>query len=644
MKEKHLEALLKEERVFSPSEEFSQQAVIQDPSIYDQGQDYLSFWEEQAKNLSWFSPWEKTLQWNPPFAQWFINGKLNASYNCLDRHLNDWHRNKAALIFEGEMGDSQVLTYQDLHREVCKFANVLKSLGVKKGDPVTIYLPMIPEAIIAMLACARIGAPHSVVFGGFSYNFLRDRVQEVQSKVVITADGGFRRGKTIPLKVNTDLALSDVDCVNNVIVVEHTKEKVHMEEGWDLWYHEEMAKAPRICPPEPMDSEDTLFILYTSGTTGEPKGVVHSTGGYLTGVSTTHRWIFDLKEEDVYWCAEDIGWITGHSYVVYGPLANGATVLIYEGSPEYPHRGRYWEIIEKYQVSIFYTSPTAIRTFMKWGPYYPQKRDLSSLRLLGSVGEPINPEAWVWFHKYIGSGKCPIVDTWWQTETGMIMLTPLPGITNLKPGSCTVPFPGVKLEIVDKNGDPVPYGEGGYLVIKEPWPAMFRNIYGDPEFLQKTYFEHWPGVYFTGDGAKWDKDGYFWVLGRVDDVINVSGRRLGTMEVESALVDHPLVAEAACVGIKHELKGQALVAFVVMKEGVQGTPGLGDNLKNHVVKKIGALARPDDIHFTTELPKTRSGKILRHILRDIAEGKTIGDTTIVADSSVVNSLQSNYRR
>lgn len=644
MKEKHLEALLKEERVFSPAKEFSQQAVIQDPGVYDQGQDYLSFWDEQAKNLSWFSPWEKTLQWNPPFAQWFINGKLNASYNCLDRHLNDWHRNKAALIFEGETGDSRVLTYQDLHREVCKFANVLKSLGVEKGDTVTIYLPMIPEAVIAMLACARIGAPHSVVFGGFSYSFLRDRIQEVQSKVVITADGGFRRGKTIPLKLNTDLALSDLDCVKHVIVVERTKEKVHMEEERDLWYHEEMAKAPLTCPPEPMDSEDTLFILYTSGTTGKPKGVVHSTGGYLTGVSTTHRWIFDLKEEDVYWCAEDIGWITGHSYVLYGPLANGATVLIYEGSPEYPHRGRYWEIIEKYRVSIFYTSPTAIRTFMKWGPYYPQKRDLSSLRLLGSVGEPINPEAWVWFHKYIGGGRCPIVDTWWQTETGMIMLSPLPGLTDLKPGSCTVPFPGVKMEVVDKNGDPVPHGEGGYLVIKEPWPAMFRNIYGDPDFLQKTYFDHWPGVYFTGDGAKWDKDGYFWVLGRVDDVINVSGRRLGTMEVESALVAHPLVAEAACVGIKHELKGQALVAFVVMKEGVQGTPGLGDNLKNHVVKKIGALARPDDIHFTTELPKTRSGKILRHLLRDIAEGKTIGDTTIVADSSVVNSLQSNYRR
>ncbi len=643
MKEKHLEALLKEERIFPPSDEFRQQAVVQNSNIYDQGQDSVTFWEEQAKNLSWFSPWEKTLQWDPPFAQWFINGKLNASYNCLDRHLNDWHRNKAAIIFEGEMGDSRVLTYQDLHREVSKFANVLKASGVEKGDRVTIYLPMIPEAVIAMLACARVGAPHSVVFGGFSSDSLRDRVRDAQAKVVITADGSFRRGSTIPLKDNTDIALADVDCVNHVIVVERTKQDIQMQPGRDLWYHEEMEKASANCPAEPMDAEDTLFILYTSGTTGKPKGVVHTTGGYMTGVSTTHRWVFDLKEEDVFWCTADIGWITGHSYVVYGPLANGATVLIYEGSPDYHNRDRFWEIVEKYRVTIFYTAPTAIRTFMKWGPKYPQGRDLSSLRLLGTVGEPINPEAWVWYHKYIGGGKCPVVDTWWQTETGMIMLTPLPGITDLKPGSCTVPFPGVKVDVVDKEGNPVPLGSGGYLAIKEPWPAMLRNVYGDPERFQKTYFDNWPGVYFPGDGAKWDEDGYFWVLGRVDDVINVSGHRIGTMEVESALVDHPLVAEAACIGKQHDVKGQALAAFVTLKEGVQVTSELEDTLKKHVATKIGALARPDDIHFTAELPKTRSGKIMRRLLRDIAEGRAIGDTTTLADSSVVNLLKSNYQ-
>ncbi|EHL07844.1 acetate--CoA ligase [Desulfitobacterium hafniense DP7] len=642
MEEKNLEALLEEDRQFVPSEEFHKNALIQSADIYEQGQS-LGFWEEQAKQLSWLSPWEKTLEWNPPFAQWFVGGKLNASANCLDRHLQDWHRNKAAIIFEGENGDSQVLTYQDLHREVSKFANVLKANGVSKGDRVTIYLPMIPEAVIAMLACARIGAPHSVVFGGFSSEALRDRVIDAQAKAVITSDGSFRRGNTIPLKDNTDIALDGVDCVEHVFVIQRTKQTVQMKEERDLWYHEEMAKASPVCPAEPMDAEDMLFILYTSGTTGKPKGVVHTTGGYMVGVSTTHRWVFDLKEEDVYWCTADVGWITGHSYIVYGPLANGATVLMYEGSPDYPNRDRFWEIVEKYKVTILYTAPTAIRTFMKWGPQYPQSRDLSSLRLLGSVGEPINPEAWMWYYKYIGGERCPIVDTWWQTETGMIMMTPLPGITSLKPGSCTVPFPGVRIEVVDSAGHPVPKGGGGYLAIKEPWPAMLRNIYGDPARFERTYFGNWPGVYFPGDGAKWDKDGYFWILGRVDDVINVSGHRIGTMEVESALVDHPSVAEAAVIGKNHEVKGQALACFVTLKEGIEITPDLEDELKKHVAKKIGTLARPDDIFFTAELPKTRSGKIMRRLLRDIAEGRAIGDTTTLADASVVNTLKANYQ-
>lgn len=643
MQENNLEALLEEDRLFTPSKEFNKNAIIQSADIYEQGQNHLSFWEEQAKTLSWFSPWEKTLEWNPPFAQWYTNGKLNASYNCLDRHLTDWHRNKAAIIFEGENGDSQVLTYQDLHREVSKFANVLKANGVQKGDRVTIYLPMIPEAVISMLACARIGAPHSVVFGGFSSEALRDRVIDAQAKAVITSDGSFRRGSTIPLKDNTDTALDGVDCVEHVFVIQRTQQTVQMKEGRDLWYHEEMKKAFLDCPAEPMDAEDMLFILYTSGTTGKPKGVVHTTGGYMVGVSTTHRWVFDLKEEDVYWCTADVGWITGHSYIVYGPLANGATVMLYEGSPDYPQRDRFWEIVEKYKVTILYTAPTAIRTFMKWGPQYPQSRDLSSLRLLGSVGEPINPEAWMWYHKYIGGERCPIVDTWWQTETGMIMMTPLPGTTALKPGSCTVPFPGVKIEVVDSSGNTVPKGSGGYLAIREPWPAMLRNIYGDPERFERTYFGNWPGVYFPGDGAKWDKDGYFWILGRVDDVINVSGHRIGTMEVESALVDHPSVAEAAVIGKNHEVKGQALSCFVTLKEGIEITPGLEDELKKHVAKKIGALARPDDIFFTAELPKTRSGKIMRRLLRDIAEGRAIGDTTTLADASVVNTLKANYQ-
>lgn len=643
MTAERFEALLNESRLFKPPEEFRAQAIVQSAEIYESAeQDRLGFWTKQAERLTWFEPWSKVLDWQPPFAKWFIDGKLNAAYNCLDRHLTGWRRNKAAIIFEGESGDSRILTYQDLHREVSQFANVLKSLGVKKGDRVTIYLPMIPEAAIAMLACARIGAPHSVVFGGFSAEALRDRIIDAQAKVVITADGSFRRGSIISLKANVDIAVESADCVEHIVVVNRTNTAINMKENRDIWYHEAMEKASLTCPAEAMDSEDMLFILYTSGTTGKPKGVVHTTGGYLVGTSTTHAWIFDIKEEDVYWCTADVGWITGHSYIVYGPLANGATVVMFEGTPDYPAKDRFWQIIEKYRVTILYTAPTAIRTFMKWGPSYPESRDLSSLRLLGTVGEPINPEAWMWYHRYIGKEQCPIVDTWWQTETGMIMMSPLPGITGLKPGSCTLQFPGIKVEIVDQNGEPVPKGSGGYLVVKEPWPAMLRTVYGDPERYEKTYWSNWPGIYFTGDGAKWDEDGYFWVLGRVDDVINVSGHRIGTAEIESALVDHSSVAEAACIGKTHEVKGQAVSAFVTLKEGTEIYAGLIDELKAHVAKKIGALARPDDIFFTAELPKTRSGKIMRRLLRDIAEGRALGDTTTLSDASVLNELKKKY--
>ncbi len=643
MGEEQLEVLFEETRLFQPPEEFRAQANVQSAGVYEEAAaDSAGFWARQAERLTWFEPWSKVLEWNPPFAQWFVGGKLNAAYNCLDRHLDGWRRNKAAIVFEGEKGDSRVLTYQDLHREVSQFANVLKSLGVQKGDRVTIYLPMIPEAAIAMLACARIGAPHSVVFGGFSAEALRDRIDDAQAKVVITSDGSFRRGSVVPLKANADNALKQVQCVEHVVVVKRTGIDVEMQDGRDVWYHEAMENASANCPAEPMDAEDMLYILYTSGTTGKPKGVVHTTGGYMVGVTATHQMIFDIKEEDVYWCTADVGWVTGHSYIVYGPLANGATVLMYEGTPDYPNKDRFWQIVEKYRVTILYTAPTAIRTFMKWGTKYPESRDLSSLRLLGTVGEPINPEAWMWYYKNIGLERCPIVDTWWQTETGMVMMTPLPGITALKPGSATVPFPGVNVEVVDKDGQPVPKGSGGYLVIREPWPAMLRTVYGDPDRYVSTYWSRWQGIYFTGDGAKWDEDGYFWVMGRVDDVINVSGHRIGTAEVESALVDHPAVAEAACIGKTHEVKGQAVAAFVTLKEGVDVQAGFVDELKGHVAKKIGALARPDDIFFTAELPKTRSGKIMRRLLRDIAEGRALGDTTTLADAGVVNQLKEKY--
>ncbi len=638
-----LEALLQEDRVFAPSGEFAAQANVRDNSLYEMAQtDREQFWAQMAGRLDWFRKWDRVLEWTPPFAKWFINGKLNVCYNCVDRHLNTWRKTKAALIWEGEPGDDRVLTYQDLYREVTKFANVLKKLGVKRGDRVTIYLGMIPELPISMLACSRIGAVHSVVFGGFSAESLADRINDCQATLVITADGGWRRGNIVPLKQNCDAALANCPSVEKVIMVKRTGQAVNFVEDRDFWYHELMKDAPIGCEPEHMDAEDPLYILYTSGSTGKPKGVLHTTGGYLTGVTATHHYIFDIKDSDIFWCTADIGWVTGHSYIVYGPLANGCTSVMYEGSPDWPERDRFWAIIEKFRVNILYTAPTAIRAFMKWGTEWPERRDLSSLRLLGTVGEPINPEAWMWYHKYIGGERCPIVDTWWQTETGMILISPLPGVTPTKPGSATVPFPGVEAEVWDSSGKPVPKGSGGYLVLTSPWPAMLRTVYGDPDRYVAQYFSRFENTYFTGDGAKWDSDGYFWIMGRVDDVINVSGHRLGTMEIESALVDHPTVAEAAVIGKTHELKGQAVAAFVTLKEGVEGTEELKNEIKAHVARKIGALARPDDLYFTAELPKTRSGKIMRRLLRDIAEGRALGDTTTLADPTVVAGLKERY--
>lgn len=636
--------LLKEKRTFSPSKGFKEKALVNSESVYNKAKkNREAFWEDFAEELDWFKKWRKVLDWKPPHVKWFIGGKLNVSYNCIDRHVNTARRNKAAIIWEGEPGDSCVLTYWDLYREVNKFANVLKNLGVKKGDRVTIYLPMIPELPIAMLACARIGAPHNVVFGGFSADSLRDRIKDAQAKILITSDGGYRRGAVVPLKKNADEALSDTSTIKNVVVVKRVgnKANIEMKEERDLWWHDLMKDASPYYAPEEMDSEDMLYILYTSGTTGKPKGIVHTTGGYLVGVYATTKWVFDLKEEDTYWCTADIGWVTGHSYIVYGPLANGATSVMYEGAPDYPDKDRFWDIVEKYGVTVFYTAPTAIRAFMRWGERHPRSHDLSTLRLLGSVGEPINPEAWVWYYVNIGNKRCPVVDTWWQTETGMILITPLPGVTVLKPGSATKPFPGVEADIVDENGKSVKEGSG-YLVLKSPWPAMLRTIYGDPERYVQQYWSRFPDIYFTGDGAKRDKDGYFWLLGRVDDVMNIAGHRVSTMEVESALVDHKSVAEAAVIGKADDMKGQAIAAFVTLKEGVDSTSELIDELRKHVAKKIGPIARPDDIIFTAELPKTRSGKIMRRLLRDIAEGKVLGDTTTLADPTVVNQLKNKY--
>ena len=639
-------ALLNEDREFPPSPEWKKSANITDPSVYGRAAaDPESFWAEFAKELEWIQPWEEVLRWMPPYAQWFIGGKLNASANCLDRHIRTERRNKAAIIWEGEPGDRRTLTYWDLYREVSAFANVLKSLGVKRGDRVAIYLPLIPELPIAMLACARIGAVHSVVFGGFSAESLRDRINDAEASLLVTADGGFRRGQIVPLKQMADEALRGTPSIKNVIIVRRhpgTPMPIDIQEGRDHWYHRLMQHAPRVCDPEPMNSEDNLYILYTSGTTGKPKGIVHTTAGYLVGTYATTKWVFDLKDDDVYWCTADIGWVTGHSYVVYGPLSNGATVVMYEGAPDWPQKDRFWELIERYGVTIFYTAPTAIRAFMRWGTEWPAKRDLSTLRLLGSVGEPINPEAWIWYHDNIGRQRCPIVDTWWQTETGMIMVTPLPGLISTKPGSATRPFPGITVEIRDAAGNQVENG-GGLLAITKPWPSMLRAIYGDPERFVNLYFRKWAdGVYFTGDGARRDDDGFYWLLGRVDDVLNVAGHRIGSMEVESALVDHPRVAEAAVVGRPHDIKGQAIAAFVTVKEGVQASLGLADELKAHVVRKIGGIARPDQILFAADLPKTRSGKIMRRLLRDIAGGKTLGDTTTLADPAVVARLKSEY--
>lgn len=642
--DKLLDSFLFDEKTFYPSEEFAKQANVNDPRIYqDASEDWLKYWESEAEKLEWFEKWDKALEWDMPFAKWFVGGKINVSYNCIDRHLETHRRNKAAIIFEGESGDSRVLTYQDLYREVTKFSNVLKELGIKKGDRVSFYMPMIPELAIGMLACTRIGAVHSVVFGGFAPEALRDRINDAQSKLVITTDGGYRRGKVLSMKQNVDKALTDTPSVGKVLVVKRTGTEIDMKDGRDFWYHELMENAKIGCPAEPMNSEDMLFILYTSGTTGKPKGVVHSTGGYLTGVSSTHRNIFDIKDTDIYWCTADIGWITGHSYILYGPLANGATTLMYEGAPDYPDKGRFWSIVEKYSVNIFYTAPTAIRAFMKWGTEWPRKYDLSSLRLLGSVGEPINPEAWLWYNKNIGGERCPIVDTWWQTETGQIMISPLPGITATKPGSATLPLPGIEVDIVDAAGFSVPTGQSGFLVIKHPWPAMLMTVFNDPQRYKDQYWSRFEGVYFAGDGAKRDKDGYIWILGRVDDVLNISGHRIGTMEVESALVDHPAVAEAAVIGKEHPIKGQAIAAFVTLKEGITYSEELMVELKKHVASKIGAIARPDDIFFTAELPKTRSGKIMRRLLRDIAEGRTVGDTSTLANPDVVTELKDKYK-
>jgi acetyl-CoA synthetase len=640
-----LDVLLNEDRRFPAPPEFRRSALLSDPDVYARAAgDPEAFWAEWAEQLDWYQRWHTVLEWSPPHAKWFLGGKLNVCHNCVDRHVDGPRRNKAALIFEGEPGDVKVLTYHGLYRRVARFAQALKNLGVKKGDRVAIYMPMLPEAAVAMLACARIGAPHSVVFGGFSPDALADRINDAQAKVLITADGGYRRGTVIPLKNNADQALERTPSVESVVVVARGTGisrglDLRMKPGRDHWYHELMRDTEGFAPCEPMDSEDLLYILYTSGTTGKPKGVVHTTGGYLTQVYATTRAVFDLKEEDRYWCTADIGWVTGHSYVVYGPLANGATVFMYEGAPDWPDRGRFWRLCEEYGITIFYTAPTAIRAFMRWGEEWPGRADLSALRLLGTVGEPINPEAWIWYHEVIGGGRCPIVDTWWQTETGAIMITPLPGITETKPGTATRPFPGVSAAVFDERGREV---KGGYLAITRPWPSMLRTIYGDDERFRQQYWSKWKDIYFPGDGAKVDEDGYFWILGRVDDVLNVAGHRIGTMEVESALVDDLRVAEAAVVGKKHELKGQAIAAFVTLKEGHEPSDELADELKQHVVQKIGAIARPDQILFTVDLPKTRSGKIMRRLLKDIAEGRAVGDTTTLADPAVVQKLKERY--
>ena len=648
----NIESILQEKRIFNPPQEFADRAAVRNMAEYQKlydlaAKDPAGFWAKLAeKELHWFEPWDEVLDWQPPFAKWFVGGKINISYNCLDRHLTTDRKDKPALIWEGEPGDSRTLTYAELHQEVCQMANVIKDLGVKKGDRVGIYMPMIPEAAIAMLACARIGAAHSVVFGGFSAEALKSRLQDAEAKLVITADGGWRKDKIVPLKDAVDKAIAeDVPSVEHVLVVQRTKQEIAMESGRDVWWHDLKSEASTDCPAEQMDSEDLLFILYTSGTTGKPKGVVHTTGGYNLYTHMTCKWTFDLKDDDVYWCTADVGWITGHSYIVYGPLSNGATTVMYEGAPRPSNPGCFWDVVEKYGVTIFYTAPTAIRAFIKMGDEHPNSRDLSSLRILGTVGEPINPEAWMWYHRVIGGERCPIVDTWWQTETGGFMLTPLPGATPTKPGSATLPFPGIIADVVDLGGNPVGENQGGYLVIKHPWPSMMRTVYKNDDRFRKTYWEHIPPkdgnyLYFAGDGARKDEDGYFWVMGRVDDVMNISGHRLGTMEVESALVSHPAVAEAAVVSRPDELKGEDVYAFVILNGTHSPSDELNQELKQHVVQEIGAIARPGEIRFTEALPKTRSGKIIRRFLRNLAAGEEVaGDISTMEDLSVLDKLR-----
>jgi len=640
-----IDTLLTEDRKFRPSAKFVRQANTNGSSLHAFAKaNPVRFWTNMARELVWKKRWSKGLHWKAPDAKWFVGGRLNVTESCLDRHVLDSARcrkNKAAIIWEGEPGDRRTLTYFELYRQVNKFANVLKGLGVKKGDRVAIYLPMIPELAVAMLACARIGAVHSVVFGGFSPESLRDRINDAEAKVLVTADGGYRRGQIIPLKHDADVALAECPSIEHVVIVKRGDFLLRFKEGRDHWYHRLMQDADNYCPPTYVDSEHPLFILYTSGTTGKPKGIVHSTGGYLTGAYATAKYVFDLKDEDVYWCTADCGWITGHSYIVYGPLANGATQVMYEGAPDWPDRDRFWQIVEDYGVSVFYTAPTAIRAFMRWGREWPHGRDLSSLRLLGTVGEPINPEAWMWYHEVIGHKKCPIVDTWWQTETGHIMISPLPGVTTTKPGSATVPFPGISVAVLDDDGNEVRSG-GGYLAVTKPWPGMARGIWRDKKRFVETYWSKWPGIYFPGDGAKVDKDNYLWVLGRVDDVINVAGHRMSTMEVESALVEHEAVVEAAAVGIPHEVKGESLAAFVTLAAGVNGDERLRSRLVDFIIRKIGAIAKPEQLVFTVDLPKTRSGKIMRRLLRDIATGRVLGDTTTLADPAVIGRLKKQY--
>jgi len=639
-----IEAYQLEGRKFPPPEEFKKDALVVDPWMYDDAdRDWQGFWARQALDLlDWSKEWDTIVEWELPFAKWFVGGQLNVSYNCVDRHVEAGKGEKVAFHWEGEPGDTRTITYADLQVEVRRFAAVLRSLGVAKGDRVAIYMPMIPELPVAMLACARLGAAHSVVFGGFSSDSLRDRINDAEAKVLITADGGWRRGAVIPLKENADAAVADTPSIESVVVVRRTDKPVAWDDARDRWYHDLMAAVTdedAAVAPEPMDAEQLLYLLYTSGTTAKPKGIMHTTGGYLTQVAFTHKYVFDLHADtDVYWCAADIGWVTGHSYIVYGPLANGATSVMYEGSPDFPQKDRWWSIVERYKVSILYMAPTAVRTFMKWGTEYLQAHDLSSLRVLGSVGEPINPEAWMWYHENVGGGRCPLMDTWWQTETGAIMISPLPGATTLKPGSATFPLPGIAAEVVDDKGNACATG-GGYLTLTRPWPSMLRGIYGDPERYKQTYWSRFDGRYFAGDGARIDDEGYFWLMGRVDDVMNISGHRVSTTEVESALVDHPTVAEAAVVGAKDETTGQAIIAFVTLKGGVEADKEHGEALRRHVTKKIGAVARPKTVIFTDDLPKTRSGKIMRRLLRDVAEGRDLGDTTTLADASVVDEIK-----